>query len=90
MFYGDPPGAILSIAGHKGYALGIITEMLAGALAGGGASNPANADRLANGMLSIYFEPSFFQERPGVQCRGRPVRRLGQELGKEPARAARS
>ena len=37
--------------------LGIITEMLAGALTGGGASNPANANRLANGMLSIYIEP---------------------------------
>ena len=62
VFYGDPPGAILSIAGHKGYALGIITEMLAGALTGGGASNPAHANRLANGMLSIYFEPRFFQD----------------------------
>ncbi|MEX0676502.1 MAG: malate/lactate/ureidoglycolate dehydrogenase [Pirellulales bacterium] len=62
VFYGDPPGAILSIAGHKGYGLGVITEMLAGALAGGGASNPANAKRLANGMLSIFMDPSFFQE----------------------------
>lgn len=62
VFYGDPPGAILSIAAHKGYGLGIITEMLAGALAGGGASNPANAGRLANGMLSIYLDPNFFQE----------------------------
>ena len=61
VFYGDPPGAILSIAGHKGYALGIITELLAGALSGGGASNPANKNRLANGMLSIYMEPHFFQ-----------------------------
>lgn len=62
VFYGDPPGAILSIAGHKGYGLGIITEMLAGALTGGGASNPANAGRLANGMLSIYMDPNAFQE----------------------------
>ena len=62
VFYGNPPGAILSIAGHKGYGLGIITELLAGALAGGGASNPANANRLANGMLSIYLDPKFFQE----------------------------
>ena len=62
VFYGNPPGAILSIAGHKGYGLGIITEMLAGALTGGGASNPANAGRLANGMLSIYMDPTFFQE----------------------------
>jgi uncharacterized oxidoreductase len=62
VFYGDPPGAILSIAGHKGYALGIIAEMLAGALTGGGASNPANAGRLANGMLSIYMDHHFFQQ----------------------------
>lgn len=62
VFYGNPPGAILSIAGHKGYALGIITEMLAGVLTGGGASNPANAGRLANGMLSIYLDPKFFQD----------------------------
>jgi hydroxycarboxylate dehydrogenase B len=61
VFYGTPPGAILSIAGHKGYGLGIITEMLAGALAGGGASNPENAGRLANGMLSIYLDPNLFQ-----------------------------
>lgn len=60
-FYSEP-GAILSIAGHKGYGLGIITEMLAGALTGGGASNPANANRLANGMLSIYLDPKFFQD----------------------------
>jgi hydroxycarboxylate dehydrogenase B len=60
-FYSEP-GAILSIAGHKGYGLGIITEILAGALSGGGASNPANAGRLANGMLSIYLAPNFFQD----------------------------
>ncbi len=62
VFYGNPPGAILSIAGHKGYGLGIITEILAGALTGGGASNPANANRLGNGMLSIYIDPKFFQD----------------------------
>ena len=60
VFYGDPPGAILSVAAHKGYALGIIAEMLAGSLAGGGASDPANKDRLANGMLSIFMEPQRF------------------------------
>jgi uncharacterized oxidoreductase len=62
IFYGDPPGAILGIAGHKGYGLAVITEVLAGALTGGGASNPADANRLANGMLSIYLDPKFFQE----------------------------
>jgi uncharacterized oxidoreductase len=42
--------------------LGVITEMMAGALAGGGASDPMKKDRLANGMLSIYLEPERFGE----------------------------
>jgi uncharacterized oxidoreductase len=60
VFYGDP-GAILPIAGHKGYGLSILCEVLAGALTGGGCSNPENSGRLANGMLSIFLDPSFFQ-----------------------------
>src|SRR5262245_59079913 len=61
VFYADPPGAILSIAGHKGYGLGILCQMLAGALTGSGCSNPVNANRVANGMLSIILDPSRFQ-----------------------------
>lgn len=61
VFYANPPGAILPIAAHKGYGLAILCEVLAGALTGGGCSNPANADRVINGMLSIYLAPTFFQ-----------------------------
>jgi len=61
VFYDNPPGAILPIAGHKGYGLGILCEALAGALTGGGCSNPANSDRVLNGMLSIILDRSFFQ-----------------------------
>jgi uncharacterized oxidoreductase len=61
VFYANPPGAILPIAGHKGYGLGILCEILAGALSGGGCSNPKNADRVINGMLSIYLDSTFFQ-----------------------------
>jgi uncharacterized oxidoreductase len=61
LFYADPPGAILPIAGHKGYGLSVLCEILAGALTGGGCSNVKNADRLVNGMLSIFLDPSFFQ-----------------------------
>lgn len=61
VFYADPPGAILPIAGHKGYGLAVLCEVLAGALTGGGCSNPDKADRVINGMLSIYLEPAFFQ-----------------------------
>jgi uncharacterized oxidoreductase len=60
LFYGDPPGAILPIAGHKGSGLSLIIEMLAGALTGGSCSNPENAWRVANGMLSIIIDRSFF------------------------------
>jgi uncharacterized oxidoreductase len=61
VFYADPPGAILSIAGHKGYGLAMLCEVLAGALTGGGCSNPKNADRVINGMLSIFLDPTVFQ-----------------------------
>jgi uncharacterized oxidoreductase len=64
VFYGNPPGAILSIAGHKGYGLGVLAEMLAGALTGGGCSNPKNAGRCVNGMLSIFIDQGFFQSEP--------------------------
>ena len=60
VFYADPPGSILAIAGHKGYGLGVITELLAGALTGGGASNPSHANQLINNMLSIYMRPDTF------------------------------
>jgi len=59
VFYGDPPGAILPFGGHKGYGLGMITEVLAGALTGGGCSTPG-VTRLSNGMLSIYLDPRRF------------------------------
>jgi uncharacterized oxidoreductase len=60
VFYADPPGAILPFGGHKGYGLGLITEMLAGALTGGGCSDP-KVTRVANSMLTILLDPLFFQ-----------------------------
>ncbi len=60
VFYGDPPGSILPIAGHKGYGLSMMIEMLAGALTGGSCTNPKNAGRVANGMLSIILDPARF------------------------------
>jgi len=61
VFYGPPPGAILPFGGHKGFGLGMIAEVLAGALTGNGCSNPEHADRLTNGMLTILFDPAAFQ-----------------------------
>lgn len=53
---GRPVGAILPFGGHKGYGLGLVTEILAGALTGGGCSAPGKK-RLEQGMLSIYLAP---------------------------------
>jgi hydroxycarboxylate dehydrogenase B len=63
-FYASPPGAILPVAGHKGYSLSVIAEVLAGALTGGSCSH-FGVDRVANNMLSIIFDPSFFQPADG-------------------------
>jgi uncharacterized oxidoreductase len=62
VFYGDPPGAILPFGGYKGYGLGLVTEILAGALTGSGCSQPGKT-RLEQGMLSIMLDPVAF----GVQ-----------------------
>jgi hydroxycarboxylate dehydrogenase B len=58
-FYANPPGAILPLGGHKGYALGVIVEVLAGALTGGGCSHPG-VDRVVNNMLTIVADPAAF------------------------------
>ena len=52
-FYGPPPGAILpfgGIVGHKGYGLGFILDILAGALSGAGCSR-AGAPRFGNAVF---------------------------------------
>ncbi len=54
-FYGPPAGALLplgGIVGHKGFALGIVAELLAGALSGAGCTGKER-ERAGNG---IYFQ----------------------------------
>jgi hydroxycarboxylate dehydrogenase B len=55
-------GALLAAGGHKGYALAVLCELLAGALTGGGATDPETAarDQIKNNMLSIIFDPDGF------------------------------
>ena len=61
VFYGNgsPPGAILPFGGHKGYGLGIVADILAGALTGGGCSAPG-ATRLEQSMLTVLLKPELF------------------------------
>ncbi len=49
-FYGPPPGALLPFGGHKGFALALAADILAGALSGAGCSRP-DADRVGNSFM---------------------------------------
>lgn len=61
-FYADPPGALLPMAGHKGYALSVFAEVFAGALAGGSCSRP-DERRVANGWFATFVDPERFSGR---------------------------
>ncbi len=58
-YYADPPGALLPMAGHKGYALSVFAELFAGALSGGSCSRPDQA-RVGNGWFAIFVDPAWF------------------------------
>jgi uncharacterized oxidoreductase len=55
-------GAIRAFGGHKGSGLALMCELLAGALTGSGTAGPGER-KFANGMLSIYMQPSAFGSR---------------------------
>lgn len=54
--YGPPQGALLPFGGHKGFALGLVTDMLAGALSGAGCSRP-DTNRVGNSFLVTIIDP---------------------------------
>jgi uncharacterized oxidoreductase len=54
-FYGPPEGALLPFAGHKGFALGLAADILAGAISGAGCSRP-EASRIGNSFLVIVID----------------------------------
>jgi uncharacterized oxidoreductase len=60
VFYGSPPGAILPLGGHKGFALGVMVEVLAGAISGGSCSRPGTKV-VSNNMLAIVIDPARFR-----------------------------
>ncbi len=61
-FYGPPEGALLPIGRHKGFALALITDILAGALSGAGCARPGE-NRTGNGFLAIVIDLE--KVRPG-------------------------
>jgi hydroxycarboxylate dehydrogenase B len=58
-------GALLTIAGHKGSGLSIVTDLLAGAISTGKSSDPADTV-LRNNMLSIYVAPAVYDKENTV------------------------
>ena len=62
VMYEDPMGALLTAAGHKGYALAMVCDLLGSALFGGATPQPSRlrVPGLYNNMLAIVFDPSRF------------------------------
>jgi uncharacterized oxidoreductase len=60
VMYREPHGALLPFGGHKGYALAVVTELLAGALSGGPTIQPGNPRMggTINNMFSILVDPA--------------------------------
>ncbi|MDR3096434.1 MAG: Ldh family oxidoreductase, partial [Paraburkholderia sp.] len=59
VLFADPPGALLPFGAHKGYALSLVAELLAGVLSGGGTIHPDNPrDGIAhNNMFALVLDP---------------------------------
>ena len=58
-------GALLTVGGHKGSGLSIVTDLLAGAVSTGRSSDPDDKI-LRNNMLSIYIAPEVYDREGGV------------------------
>jgi uncharacterized oxidoreductase len=60
VMYREPHGALVPFGGHKGYALAVMTELLAGALSGGPTIQPANPRRggTVNNMFAVLVDPA--------------------------------
>lgn len=60
VMYREPHGALRPFGGHKGYALAVVTELLAGALSGGPTIQPANPRMggTINNMLAVLIDPA--------------------------------
>lgn len=62
VMYEEPLGALLTAAGHKGYALAMVCDLLGSALFGGSTPLPSRlrVPGLYNNMLAIVFDPTRF------------------------------
>ena len=63
VFYGTPPGSLLTAGEHKGYGLSLAVELLGGILSGTGAASPGPGV-FANGTLMICLDVERFIPLP--------------------------
>lgn len=61
-FMGPPQGALLPFAGHKGFALSLATDILAGAFSGAGCSRPTTK-RVGNSFTATLLDPAQLRDR---------------------------
>ena len=69
-FYDEPRGSLLpfgGVMGHKGYGLGVVVELLGGALSGAGCARGRKA-RIGNGCFLLVIDIGRFQ--PARRVRG--------------------
>jgi len=58
-FYADPPGSLLTMGAHKGFALSLAVEILGGILSGTGAARPQRG-AVQNGTLMMCLDVTRF------------------------------
>jgi uncharacterized oxidoreductase len=58
--FGEPHGFLLPAGGHRGYALSLLVEVLAGILSGAGFVNPNPGPEEMNGLFLVALDPSRF------------------------------
>jgi len=61
VMFGEHPGSLLPFGQHKGYALGVVAELLAGVLSGGGTIQPDNprGGVATNNLFAVLLNPAF-------------------------------
>jgi hydroxycarboxylate dehydrogenase B len=69
---GPPPGSLVPLGGHKGFALGLVMDVLAGALSGGGCSR-ADAPRWGNATFFLALDPEAFVGREAFEAEVRDL-----------------
>lgn len=59
VLFATPPGALLPFGAHKGYALGLVAELLAGVLSGGGTIHAGHPQSgvATNNLFALVLDP---------------------------------